>query len=128
MKKLSASAGYTIYQKKAEYFLLNPRRLLKYDMEIKYQVLTKEGLSLLDNLKSAAFLKPFYLAGGTGLALQLGHRKSLDFDFFTSKMFNPKDLIRKLEIVGYLEDIAEETNTLLKSVFSTIILSKRFSR
>ena len=97
-------------------------------MEIKYQVLTKEGLSLLDNLKSAAFLKPFYLAGGTGLALQLGHRKSLDFDFFTSKMFNPKDLIRKLEIVGYLEDIAEETNTLLKSVFSTIILSKRFSR
>ncbi len=24
----------------------------------------------------------FYLAGGTGLALQLGHRRSDDFDFF----------------------------------------------
>jgi hypothetical protein len=25
----------------------------------------------------------FYLAGGTGLALQLGHRESVAFDFFT---------------------------------------------
>jgi hypothetical protein len=26
----------------------------------------------------------FYLAGGTGLALQLGHRRSVDLDYFTS--------------------------------------------
>jgi hypothetical protein len=40
------------------------------------------------------FLKSFsfYLAGGTGLALQLGHRKSFDFDFFTYEDFPPEDL------------------------------------
>ncbi len=27
----------------------------------------------------------FYLAGGTGLALQLGHRRSVDLDFFSEK-------------------------------------------
>lgn len=27
----------------------------------------------------------FYLAGGTGLALQLGHRRSADFDFFSQQ-------------------------------------------
>ena len=27
----------------------------------------------------------FYLAGGTALALQLGHRESVDFDFFTQR-------------------------------------------
>ena len=27
----------------------------------------------------------FYLAGGTALALQMGHRQSLDFDFFSQK-------------------------------------------
>lgn len=27
----------------------------------------------------------FYLAGGTGLALQLGHRRSVDFDFFSQQ-------------------------------------------
>ena len=33
-------------------------------------------------------LADFYLAGGTALALQLGHRKSEDFDFFTTRQFN----------------------------------------
>lgn len=35
--------------------------------------------------KEAEYLKQkgYYLAGGTGLALQLGHRQSLDFDFFS---------------------------------------------
>ncbi|MBI2996505.1 MAG: nucleotidyl transferase AbiEii/AbiGii toxin family protein [Candidatus Melainabacteria bacterium] len=30
-------------------------------------------------------LKSYYLAGGTALALQLGHRVSVDFDFFSDK-------------------------------------------
>ncbi len=30
----------------------------------------------------------FYLSGGTGLAFQLGHRKSDDLDFFSDRMFN----------------------------------------
>lgn len=34
----------------------------------------------------------FYLSGGTGLALQIGHRRSFDFDFFTSKEFSPEEL------------------------------------
>lgn len=34
----------------------------------------------------------FYLAGGTGLSLQTGHRKSFDFDFFTDIMFLPEEL------------------------------------
>ena len=41
-------------------------------------------------LKKLGFLKKyeFYLAGGTNLALQIGHRISLDFDFYTKKRFN----------------------------------------
>ncbi len=33
-------------------------------------------------LRDAQLLDRFYLAGGTGLALQFGHRQSLDLDFF----------------------------------------------
>jgi len=40
----------------------------------------------------------FYLAGGTGLALQLGHRVSVDFDLFWGKEI-PKDLLAKVEKV-----------------------------
>ncbi|MBC8436109.1 MAG: nucleotidyl transferase AbiEii/AbiGii toxin family protein [Bacteroidetes bacterium] len=42
-------------------------------------------------------LQEFYLAGGTALALQIGHRLSLDLDLFSSKDFqidSISDLIR----------------------------------
>lgn len=42
----------------------------------------------------------FYLAGGTALALQLGHRTSVDFDFYAPKKFDEMrfetDLVQQL--------------------------------
>ena len=38
--------------------------------------------NILVQLAQTADLTPFYLAGGTALALQLGHRISVDLDFF----------------------------------------------
>lgn len=43
----------------------------------------------------------FVLYGGTALALRLGHRESIDFDFFTSEPFQP---LRLLESIGYLRN------------------------
>ncbi len=49
------------------------------------QTLYPETKQVLDELRTESFLKEndFYLAGGTALALQLGHRKSSDLDWFT---------------------------------------------
>ena len=44
-----------------------------------------------------------YLAGGTACALQLGHRISVDFDFFTPKEFDAKKLIHDLQKLGNFE-------------------------
>lgn len=54
-------------------------------------VLNKERAKLL---KKLGFLRKqgFYLAGGTALALQIGHRTSLDFDFYTERSFDPREL------------------------------------
>ena len=38
----------------------------------------------------------FYLAGGTGLALQLAHRRSVDFDFYRREDFDPQRLHQAL--------------------------------
>ena len=47
--------------------------------------------------KKCSFLKEdFYLAGGTALALQIGHRKSIDLDFFSTEPIK-KTLIKKIE-------------------------------
>ena len=40
-------------------------------------------LKLLQNPQLDALWQDFYLAGDTGFALQIGHRISIDFDFFT---------------------------------------------
>ncbi len=49
---------------------------------------------MLELSKRLDFLKKisFYLSGGTGLALQLGHRRSFDMDFFTPEKFSPEEL------------------------------------
>ena len=52
------------------------------------EALTKDGLALVPAFRA---FPEFYLAGGTALALQIGHRVSVDFDFFT-----PETLSRRL--------------------------------
>ena len=49
-------------------------------------VLPPKALNLIDKL--AIRLDTFYLAGGTALALQLGHIVSEDLDFFIDKAFD----------------------------------------
>ena len=58
-------------------------------MKLGYEILDRTRRALLPTL---ARLKRegFYLAGGTGLALQLQHRRSLDFDFYTQSEFDPQ--------------------------------------
>jgi hypothetical protein len=52
---------------------------------------------LIVALQGKDYLKDFILVGGTGLALIIGHRKSIDIDLFTSREFNAEHLLEKLE-------------------------------
>lgn len=49
------------------------------------EALTSEQKNLLDLIKT--FRQNFGLAGGTAVALQIGHRKSIDFDLFNLQKF-----------------------------------------
>lgn len=57
------------------------------------EVIPKENRKIFSRLFE---FKEFYLAGGTALALQIGHRLSIDFDFFSDE-FISKNLLSKLE-------------------------------
>jgi predicted nucleotidyltransferase component of viral defense system len=54
---------------------------------------TREVLAVLGQL---AVLRPFYLAGGTALALRLGHRISQDLDLFANMETLSDDLRRQI--------------------------------
>ena len=71
----------------------------------------KQG-DLYDLLKTHDWLKEYYLAGGTGLALQIGHRESVDFDFFTSNEIIAGTLETYLGDIGEFRRTYEERNTL----------------
>lgn len=60
------------------------------------QVLNESQKRIVSKL---SFLKDdnFYLAGGTALALHLGHRTSLDFDFYNQRHFDSVLVYEKIE-------------------------------
>ena len=58
------------------------------------------------DLAARSVLSGFYLAGGTGLALYLGHRRSVDLDLFSESDFGSagvRDRLRNLEGLRKLE-------------------------
>src|SRR3989344_905141 len=57
----------------------------------------------------------FYMAGGTALALQIGHRTSLDFDFYNPKHFASSPLYDKIENISKsnAEKISQHKDTLI---------------
>ena len=76
------------------------------------EVLTKTTRRIFNKIEKTQVRKEFYLAGGTALALQIGHRKSLDLDWFTPKSFSTKSLKNQLKNLGKLEIYEEEKDTL----------------
>ena len=62
----------------------------------------------LATLIPTGILGGFYLAGGTGLALHLGHRESIDLDFFNPKAFNEDTYLSRIKEAGaFMLDLKE---------------------
>lgn len=59
------------------------------------KVLSEKQLNLIKKMRSLPLGS--YLAGGTALALQLGHRTSLDFDFYTDKYFEIERVLAEFQ-------------------------------
>ena len=62
--------------------------------------LPPQGHGTLELLSSAGILQDFYLAGGTALALHLGHRLSEDLDFFSPASVDTLMLKQRLDELG----------------------------
>jgi hypothetical protein len=63
--------------------------------------------------------RQFTLYGGTAIALYLGHRESVDFDFFGTEHFSPLDLLGSLPILDGATVTQSEPNTLSVVIYRT---------
>ena len=82
-------------------------------------------------LKKIDFLKKsgFYLAGGTTLALQLGHRTSKDLDFYNLKSFKNQDIVSQFRKVfkSEISEVRRAEDTLWLKVKSTDLSFFKYS-
>jgi len=72
------------------------------------EILKKHQIDLLPFIKS--FKREFYLVGGTAIALQLGHRHSLDFDLFKKSPINSKKIKEKVYALPFQKSLIHEEN------------------
>jgi hypothetical protein len=76
----------------------------------KLGILPKQQKLLWPELSSVP--EDFILYGGTAIALQLGHRESIDFDFFGRKEFDPDTLLNSLPFLQDAQVTQREKNSL----------------
>jgi hypothetical protein len=69
---------------------------------------------LLAQLSQQPLVRPFYLAGGSAAALHLGHRISVDLDFFTQQdHYEAEPLIQNLQAIAHLDIQQQSRGTLV---------------
>lgn len=94
-------------------------------MKLYDSILDKKRVAILPKLRFARE-HGFYLAGGTALALQIGHRDSIDFDFFCPTSFDTDvlfNIIQEYFTAETLVQVQNEKNTLEIIIDGTIRLS-----
>lgn len=79
---------------------------------LRLKTIHPETFQLLKRLSAEKELDSFALAGGTALALQMGHRISIDLDFFTDTPFDALALLKSLESFFEIDDISSTDNSL----------------
>lgn len=73
------------------------------------EILTKEQINSLSVVQE--FNEDFFLVGGTAIALHLGHRRSVDFDLFTSGDISIEKIRRKILKHSKIERVYEKNET-----------------
>lgn len=91
-----------------------------------HETISDEQLDVLKKLSEIREVSgTFYLAGGTALALRLGHRKSYDFDFFAGNKFNSglySNMIIK-DFEGSISSLSDDTvNGIIKNINISFLL------
>lgn len=75
-----------------------------------------DTLDLLKTLMAREEFNPFALAGGTALALQIGHRISVDLDFFGKHDFDPEELLSTYAKIGDYQLLSQSKSVLVVSL------------
>lgn len=78
------------------------------------QIMPTDQAALLKDLGGLVHQYGYYLAGGTAVALWLGHRRSIDFDWFSpGPTVGPEDIAAQLQAAGHLFAVKSQSLNLI---------------
>lgn len=80
------------------------------------KAVNSELLGILKGLMSQQLFNEFTLVGGTSLALQIGHRNSIDIDLFGDCELNELEITTFLDKLGRVKILKKSRNILIYSV------------
>ncbi len=79
-------------------------------------IIAPKTFALIQELQSINGFQKFYLVVGTALALQLGHRNSIDIDLFTQDDFSNETIINILRERYEVQEVFSRNNTVISLV------------
>ena len=86
-----------------------------------HEILSKEQVDLLPMMQQ--FRREYYLVGGTAIALQIGHRKSIDFDMFKFLALNSKRTLNKIDDAKLRYSIAYRSSDQIHLTINSVKLT-----
>lgn len=85
------------------------------------ETINNRTLELIQRIHQDPYFQEFTLVGGTGLALQIGHRSSVDIDLFSTHSFSVEDYLAYLEL-NYDFKLQYAQKDTLKGLISGVFL------
>ena len=85
------------------------------------EILNKDQLDLLPLVKE--FGREFCLVGGTAVALQIGHRRSVDFDLFKTTPLKPVRIISKISASGFSYSVTRRVDDQLNVTINNVMFT-----
>jgi len=87
------------------------------------EVMPATQQTMLRRLAAVASDRGLYLAGGTALAIQIGHRRSIDLDWFSPSAIDPMDLAADLRRGGLPIEVTDMEEGTLHGMAGGVKLS-----
>jgi Nucleotidyl transferase AbiEii toxin, Type IV TA system len=79
-------------------------------------IIAPETFRLIQELQSLPELNGFYLVGGTSLAMQIGHRNSIDIDLFSQDEFDENYILSLLTPKYEVKEIFRRKHTIISLI------------
>lgn len=84
------------------------------------QTVSTQTLELISSLQQQPELRSFVLVGGTALALQIGHRTSVDIDLFSTEPFDVQTMTDLLVSEYGFRVLSQQKNT-IRGIISNVM-------